>query len=246
VPGFFVGGSLIPYHPAMTIAWKKLGWALPGASAGGIAALLWAVGAERGNGASFIGWLSLVLLLATAGGVIGGTAPRPMTAVAFLAGLLTLGIGGLGMGGGFIGFAEWVEVSAVLVAWTALWAALAWSLGLQGRGIASVLPIVLAIFLMALPVVAMPLIHAAGTSTRLQRGEVEFVRRASPQLACVEAAKHRLRVDWAQSPNMYALSGLGQEVPMELPNGWSSAAIYAAGAALAGGIGFFILRRKPT
>lgn len=234
----------MPYHPAMTAAWKKLGWALPGVGVCAVAAVLWIVGVQRGNGASFIGWLSLVLLLATVGGVISGIAAQPMAAFGCLAGLLMFGVGLLGMSGGFLGFAEWGEVSGVLIAWTGLWAASAWGLGLRERGISVVLPVGLAMFLMGLPVIAMPLIHSAGTSTPLQRWEVELVRRASPMFASVEALKQRVRVDWAQSPNMYEFSGLGQEVPMELPNGWSNAGIYAAGAVLAGGMGALVRRKR--
>jgi len=163
----------------------------------------------------------------------------------------------VGVGWAQVGWKEVGALFALVLSWSALWCAVAWGLRRWGPGISAGVPLALSMVLMAAPVVMMPAVHAAahwgpgvsdgaggaGRGQDWQGRAVKGVAISSPLLAGLDALRPAVRVDWATLPGMYDLSGLGQEVPMELPRWWINSLVYG-GAALLVGIGRLLLQAR--
>jgi hypothetical protein len=246
VPGFFVGTATIAYHPAMHGMWKKLGWAWAEVCAGVVGSALWWAGVGRGDGLAFVGWVGLVLIFGTIFGVIAGLRHQKAAAsAALLAAVLALEVAAFGLAAGFVGLAAAAELVTIVIAWTLLWSAAACALRRFGSGIACGAPLFTAMLLLASPVAAMPLVHACPSGSWRQTLLVKAIAHGCPILPCLDAVKPAIRIQWAELPGMYAMSGLGQEVPMELPNGWCSMAIYGGGGIVIWGLGTLLNRKRP-
>ncbi|HVT81858.1 MAG TPA: hypothetical protein VHM90_14525 [Phycisphaerae bacterium] len=226
----------------MPNVWKNLGCAVP-AGITGVAGAALGVVCLRYEPTTLVGWAGILLLVATVAAACCGHGATPLLAGSALVAVVAAVVGAVGAR--YAGMSCGMELAAVAAAWTGLWAAASFALRrfhpVAGR--AMVLALAMALF--ASPVIAMPAVHAAGTGTRTQRRLVEAIRRGCPMFACTDALKPRYRIDWAVLPGMYAMSGLGQEVPMELPDGWTTAGMYAGGALLAVSVGV-VLRRKSV
>ncbi len=92
----------------------------------------------------------------------------------------------------------------------------------QGAGV--ILPMVLGMVLIALPVLAVPLVRASGGGIRVAL--TTGIAYGSPGLAMLSAVQWSLRVDLARMPTMYQLSPLGQDIPMATSAWWVSTLIY--------------------
>jgi hypothetical protein len=147
------------------------------------------------------------------------------------------------------GFRQAASTSVVALSWSALWGILAWALRRQGPGLSVGMPLGLASLGMALPVAAVPLVHWAGhwTSTDgsispWQSRVVATIAYACPFFPTLRALRPAVRVDWGTLPGMYAWSGLGQEIPLQLPSPWLCALLYAV---LAAAIWYIARRTSP-
>jgi hypothetical protein len=167
------------------------------------------------------------------------------------AGLLILAVG---LSDGFLGLAEVGKVYLLLISWTGLWTAVAYALKRWGPGVSVGVSLTLATLLMAGPVTFVPLARAASwqetqtvqasdgvpvmrarpaaSNSALQERIVQGIGIACPLLATLDATRPQLEVHWAQLPGMYAMSGLGQNIPMTLPKWWVNTLVYAGVAAL--------------
>jgi hypothetical protein len=107
----------------------------------------------------------------------------------------------------------------------------------------------LSMLLMAGPVALMPLVHWAGRwgagPGTLQAAVVQAIAAGCPMLGDLDAFSPTIRLDWATLPGMYELSGLGQEIPMDLPRWWASCLIYL-GAAVVVGVAYQIVQSGPA
>jgi hypothetical protein len=197
---------------------------------------------QRGDGLAFVGWLGMLLILGAIAAVMAGTSRRPAASIVCLAAAVAIEIVVAALIAGFTDFPSALELAAIAGTWTLLWSVIAWALRRRGAGIACTGPLLAAMILFASPVVAMPVVRAAGVGTPTQRGLIRVIATSSPVFACLDVVKPRIRIDWAELPGMYAMSGLGQEVPMELPNGWTTAAIYAGVTLTIFALSFFVTR----
>jgi hypothetical protein len=193
---------------------------------------------------TLVGWVLMMAVLGTvaalaSGADLAGGTPHRWRALAGIGGVLFVLIL-------ILKLVVWVEAglweatwtASVAASWVALWGMLAWALRRRGAGVAVSVPLGLASVCLALPVAAMPLVRWAGqwgssegvVSVWSGRA-VEVVAHACPFFAILSALKPAVRVDWGVLPGMYAWSGLGQEVPLEMPAPWVCGLIYASLAA---------------
>ena len=221
------------------------------------AGALWVGGAGMGGWATtqeLAGWLMLVLMVATVAGIVTAAMRRAGLALAYLVGAVAMLVGVVGtvqVGGG--GGVAW---ACLFVAWTMMWGVAARVLVPWGPGVSVGLPAALAGLCLASPVAAMPLVHAAahwggaGAGSLVWQGRVvEVVRHACPFLAVLDvmpAGGGGVRSNWATLPGMYKWSGLGQEVPMLLPNVWVCVGIYAGVAGVLLGVSVWRGRRASA
>jgi hypothetical protein len=224
---------------------------------------------------AFVGWLGLLLLAATTAAIIWTAAARPASSfegerrqvllgfslLGDTAGLLVLAVG---LSDGFLTLLEVLRVYLLLIAWTGLWVAVAFALKRWGPGMSVGISLTCATLLMSAPVTLVPLARAAAWQetrtaqasndlptlparnvTVLQERVVQGIGIACPLLATLDAARPHLEVHWAQLPGMYAMSGLGQNIPMSLPRWWINTLVYA-GAALLVCLGLWVFQRDHT
>ncbi len=229
----------------MRATWEKISWATPGAAVGAAGAVVWLAEVGRGDGLAFVGWVGLLLIFATIAGIVAGVRGQSvLPAVFFLVAVVAIEMVALGFGAGFAGLVPAAELAAICAAWTLLWSSAAWALSRFGPAIAGGVPLLAAMLLMAAPVIALPAVHATPSGSPRQHLLVEAIAHSCPMLACIAAVQPHIRIEWAELPGMYAMSGLGQEVPMELPEGWTSAAIYGGGAMLLACVGLLLNRKQ--
>jgi hypothetical protein len=173
------------------------------------------------DASSIVGWLMLVLLLATAAAVVGSTQRRlagcgiAYAALCDAAGLLLL--------------LPWLDthtltLTRALCVWAVLagWMAAIFACGvllrrLPGRA-GVVLLAVLAAFWMAWPVAITPAVRASGPAARATL--LEMTAYATPGYALIGALYPQIRFSWPQQGLMYRLSPLGQDYPLPLPLWW--------------------------
>jgi hypothetical protein len=152
------------------------------------------------------------------------------------AGILAVAVG---VTTGLLGWRTAIQLYIVMAAWMGMWSGVAWLLGRWGAGIGVALSLTCAMLLMAGPVTLVPLARLPGAPrafvNRWQPLVVTGIAGACPMLAALDAMKPEVRLDWPQLPQMYRMSGLGQEIPIELPRWWIAAAVYA-GVGLVGAI----------
>ena len=189
---------------------------------------------------AFVGWVLMMAVLGTVAAIVAGAdlaagRPHRWLALAGIGGVLFVLLLILKL----VVWAEagWREAAwtaGVAASWAALWGMLAWALRHRGAGVAIGASLGLASACMALPVAAMPVVRWAGhwgytdgVVSVWQGRAVEVVSHACPFFALLSALKPAVGVDWGAQPGMYAWSGLGQEVPLELPEPWVCGMIYA-------------------
>jgi hypothetical protein len=152
----------------------------------------------------------------------------------------------------YIGIGACGRLAILLAAWTGLWAAGTRALRRWGPGLGLGMMLTLSSVCMALPVAAMPLVRAAahwGSGVGVspwQNRLVEVIGHACPCFPILEVLRTspaEIRIDWGTLPEMYAWSGLGQEISLALPSVWSCSALYAGGALLVM-VGAMALRKK--
>lgn len=184
---------------------------------------------------TYIGWTASVFLFATLLGIIWAAAAdraRPIHAfigyalLVISAGLLILTIGS---SGGYINLAQSLRLTLLLAAWVGLWSALTWSLRRWGAGVSIAVSLTAATLLLAAPVTLVPVARAI--SIERQTLATNAIALASPLLGMVQALRPEFQLDWTQMPRMYALSGLGQDMPIQLPPWWCNASLYSGAAA---------------
>jgi hypothetical protein len=101
--------------------------------------------------------------------------------------------------------------------------------------------VVLAMVLIAGPVALVPVARLPwaqrDTVARWQPVVVQGIGIGCPALGALDAMRPDVRIDWTQLPTMYGLSGLGQEIPIELPRWWVNASVYAGIGLVGMGLG---------
>ncbi len=65
-----------------------------------------------------------------------------------------------------------------------------------------------------------------------------------PAMGVLQGMEPGVKTEWSVLPGMYAYSGLGQEVPAELPAWWACVLGYAGAGAMARVIGAVAVRRR--
>jgi hypothetical protein len=211
-------------------------WTLPALAVGCFDAGLW-LGVAPTN-MTLVGWTLLMTVAGTAAAVLAGTGAVPegrrgirgVAAVAATTVLILICVvwNGAGLG-------EAVRGGAVAGSWVLLWGLAARAWRRWGAGVSAAAALGLAGLGLAAPVAAVPLVRWAGhwgstggAVSAWQGRVVEVLAHACPFFPLLSALKPALRLDWGTLPGMYAWSGLGQEVPLELPGAWGCAALYAA------------------
>jgi len=122
-----------------------------------------------------------------------------------------------------VGIASALAVSALAAAWCGLVGAATWALRRLGPGAGAAATLAGSALCMALPVAAMPLVRAAARWNNpghpaWQETLVQVSAHACPFFPALSALRPAVKVDWGTLPGMYAWSGLGQEIPLTLPN----------------------------
>jgi hypothetical protein len=183
--------------------------------------------------AAFVGWLCATFLLTTVAAVIctAVTSSRSsfsvIYATASLAGLL---VALVALPGGYLGWSEILRVYFLLVSWLAFCVILANVFRRWGPGAAVTIPLTLTTLLISSPISWIPLVRATHGST--QDDILRGIGAACPLLALIDAIRPAIKVGWAQLPGMYTFSGLGQDIPMDLPHWYINTAFYAGAALL--------------
>ncbi len=216
---------------------------------------IWAIAAyipSVGGGAAvrvntFVGWVGVLFLLDTlaaigwAGWMHAGTngaeiaAERGRTA---RLGFIRLACGScamlatVGLTEGFIGWMGTLRLCLLLVAWMGLWSSVAWLLCRWSAGVG--LSLTAAMLLLSGPISLVPLARAAGAASPWQGRIAQGIALGCPLLGSLDAMRPAIRIDWAQLPLMYRMSGLGQDIPLSLPPWWLNALVYAIPVAAIG------------
>jgi len=177
----------------------------------------------------FFGWLCLLLVAATVAAI--AQAAFATGGAAVLRGFLVLCtatlmlVAAAALAGRYLGILETLRVATIFLLWLCFCSAMAWVLRGLGPATANAISLTIATLLIASPVIAIPLVRAAGSTW--QSRFVELIRNTCPFLAVVDAVRPAMKIDWTHLPRMYEWSGLGQDIPMLLPNAWVSVGIYA-------------------
>jgi len=188
----------------------------------------------------YFGWLCLLLIVGTVVEIAhtsyadGGAVLRGLLSLS--ATLLVL-IVATALAGGYLGINETLTVSALFIIWLSFCAASTWRLRPFGPAAANAIALVFAMILMASPVVDIPLVRAAatwgqgGSVSPWQDRIIHIISGTCPFFALLDAVRPTMKIDWSHLPAMYEWSGLGQDIPMLLPNAWLSVGVYAAATA---------------
>jgi hypothetical protein len=219
------------------------------------AGVLWGAMGGWQTAGELAGWLMLVLVMGTAVAIATAAALRRIGwAQGYLMGSAAVLVAAVGMVQVRVGAG--VALACLFVAWMMLWSAVARLLVPWGSGFSAMVPLALSGLCMSSPVAAMPLVHAAahwgaGGSLIWQERVVQVVRHACPFLAVLDVMPAGeggggVRSNWSTLPGMYKWSGLGQEVPMLLPNIWVCVGIYAALAGVLLGVCVWRNRRRGS
>lgn len=201
--------------------------------------------------AAIAGYTLVMLLVMTAVSIIWTAAAPPKAGHIWV--LLTA-LGGISFIEGLapkVGLAPALAVSALASTWCGLWCAGAWALRRLGPGIGAAVPLLGASVCMALPVAAMPLIRAAVRwnspgHPAWQNALVQITAHACPFFPALGALRPAVTIDWGTLPGLYAWSGLGQEIPLALPNVWLCSALYAGGAVILCLLGWLLRSTPPA
>ena len=199
--------------------------------------------ARRGElGTLCVGWM-FGLLLAASLATIGWTAsvqePRRLwriflgtAAIAKICGLLLLIVG---LGSGILRFVDILKALVVLTSWLVALSAMVAALRRWGAGMAVMGTGLIAVMLLAVPVTLMPVVRVAGQSR--QAGAVVTITHLCPSLAMLAAVWDSVPLEWGKMNQMYHLTALGQDVPMNLPAWWLSTGLFLAMAGMGAVIG---------
>ncbi len=240
---------------------RHLPGTLPALTVAAVMLALWAYGRwgylppgqrEGVADALTVGWLCALFLTATAACVVwAATAPRATyprgrlffgySCVIDVCGLLLIA---LGLSSTAL---PWLDIGAIyllLAAWTCFITALTAGLRRWGSGVAAAGGMAVAMTLLASPIVAMPLVHAAaGWGPGWQPRVVAVITHTCPLLALIDALRPAMGLEWGQLPLMYRYSGLGQSIPAVAGPWWQCTLGYGL---LAMPLASFARRRPPS
>ena len=223
---------------------RQLGWQpfVPAASVLVVLSLAWAWGrwgGPVGVGGRTValpvltaGWRFLMLVVAT-GAAIFATAnlrgtlsvQRGFVAVAALADACGLLLLLAWWNGSTLSLADVLRLYLVLSGWLSAVAALTALLKRFGSGPAVALAGFIAAILLAAPVTLLPVVRAFNGPS--QQHAVTLLTHACPSLAFLSAVKTPPPLGWSQMGEMYHLTTLGQDIPMELPQWWAAGLGYS-------------------
>lgn len=204
--------------------------------------------------AGMVGWTLLFFVLTTATGIdaaVRGCRPaaaceKPYWAWVLAMSLLMPATLAFVLLAPVVGVWSSVRVGVLLMTWTGLWMSVAWALARFGTGVSFAVPLALAGVCFASPLLGMPVVRSAahwgvapGAGVSVWQARVVAAEvRACPFFGAMEALRPQARVDWGTLPGMYEWSGLGQEVPVEMPGSWGCAGVYGLVALGVAGVKF--------
>jgi hypothetical protein len=184
--------------------------------------------------AALVGWLFLTTLAATIAAIAAAGLPvrRPRAALAAVIFIQIFMYKVIVWNQTSLLPALWT--AAVAASWTALWGSFALALRRRLPALGIPLPLTIASLTLAIPVAAMPFVRWAGhwdTTGTWQGRVVSVIAHACPFFPLLNSLKSNIRLDWGALPLMYTSSGLGQEIPLQLPAPWLCCILYATLAA---------------
>lgn len=210
-------------------------------------------------GFQLVAWLMLTLVLATLVTIASvasamGSSPQdrpggqPGTVAFFCFALIADACGLLiilfGLSSNAITFIDCLQLYALLIAWLGFVAAATAFLARFNVGLAVTLASTLSMITLAAPVALVPIVRQlAGTPYQTQF--VQAITYFCPTLSMLEAIRPSITFAWAQMPVMYALTPLGQDVPMALAPWHMSLYVWGIPAVLITA-GLLLLRRRSV